>query len=438
MDERDRRVDARLREALEAGAMPSELLVCGPAGTGKTYSILRALHCLAADYRDLRILVCRQTRASLTNSVLVTFEKEILAADGMESVAFGASRRTRSSYPYPSGSEIVLGGLDRPDRVLSTAWDVIYINEATETEEASWDTLLSRLRRPGRPGWLGHLIADTNPSAPGHWLKKRCDDGRTALWDTTHKANPRMWANGAWTAEGLQYREGLARLRGTRRLRLFDGLWAVGEGAWFDAFGAEHVSELAAYEPTLPVHLAVDSGVYTGAVAFQVRPASDGHPVVTCFYDYLSEGVSAYEAAGAILAGLAGRTGTRLVVKTDPAGGSRNPVGPTVMAEYARAGLKCDPWPVGPVSDGLSLVEALLGPPVRLWLHPGCKALSESLANYQRAKRAGQWTDQPEDPQHPAEDLVDALRGGLKAALPDGLAPPKPKLPTRHLNRVLY
>src|SRR5436309_1787806 len=90
------RVDVRLKKALESRTLPKELLVCGPAGTGKTYSILAFLHLLAADYPDLRILFCRQTRVSLTESVLVTFEKEILPADGMESLARGASRRNRS------------------------------------------------------------------------------------------------------------------------------------------------------------------------------------------------------------------------------------------------------------------------------------------------------------------------------------------------------
>ncbi len=41
-----------------------------------------------------------------------------------------------------------------------------------------------------------------------------------------------------------------------------------------------------------------------------------------------------------------------------------------------------------------------------------------------RAKRGGQWADFPEDPQHPHEDVMDALRGVLfarfGAPLPNG------------------
>ena len=41
------RVDVRLKRAFKSGAFPKRLLICGPAGTGKTYSILLFLHRLA-------------------------------------------------------------------------------------------------------------------------------------------------------------------------------------------------------------------------------------------------------------------------------------------------------------------------------------------------------------------------------------------------------
>ena len=39
----------------------------------------------------------------------------------------------------------------------------------------------------------------------------------------------------------------------------------------------------------------------------------------------------------------------------------------------------------------------------------------------------GQRMDYPADPQHPHEDIIDALRGGLMAALPQGRKP-QPKI----------
>jgi hypothetical protein len=92
------------------------------------------------------------------------------------------------------------------------------------------------------------------------------------------------------------------------------------------------------------------------------------------------------------------------------------------------------------VADGLALVESMLGSAegsVWLTIHPRCRALLSALLNYRRAKREGQWMDYPEDPQHTAEEMVDALRGGLKVEMPRGRKPPA-KLPARTPGEVMY
>lgn len=424
--ERTTPVLARLVTALESGTLPKMLMVDSPAGTGKTYAILTILHCLAADYPGLRILICRATRTSLTESVMVTLESEILPADGMASVAYGAARRTRQAYNYPNGSTIVLGGLDKPDRILSTAWDVVYVNECIEVAEEAWDALWGRLNRPGRPAWLGYLIGDTNPGDPSHWLKKRADAGEVGRWQVAHEANPALHDGTGWTAAGAQYLDGLRRLKGTRRKRFLEGVWAAGEGQWFESFGDSHVAAAAAYDPAFGACLAIDSGVHTGAVWFQVRGDA-----VAVFGDYYAFNTPAYAAAAAILEKTRSLTGGRLDrCVTDPAYKASSATGPTVQGEYARAGLRPDPWPSypGSVVDGLGLIDSFVAiDPPGLIVHPDCTHTIEAFANYKRAKRAGQFIDRPLDPNHPHEDLMDALRGGLQDKFPEGRRPP-PKL----------
>ena len=387
--------------------------------------MVTVLHALARDYPGLRILVCRQTRASLSESVLATFEEEVLPADGSRNVAAGERRDRRGSYRYPNGSRIVLGGLDKPDRILSTAWDVVYVNEAIEAEADAWEALGSRLNRPGRDRRFGYLIGDTNPGDPAHWLKKRCDDGLTTLWQTTHAANPALFGPEGWTEYWPPYKERLDRLRGTRRGRLRDGLWVAGEGQWFGSFDpATHVSRSAAFDPSYPVHLAVDTGVHTGAVWFQVREEADG-PAVTVFGDYYSFDVHAYQNAKAILDKTEALCGGRVDVgRMDPSGNAASGFGgQTIESEYRRAGLRLAPWPKYPgcVAAGLALVESFVAvDPPKLRVHPDCKGLVDALANYKRKKRGGQYVDEPEDPQHPYEELVDALRSGLLDAWPAG------------------
>lgn len=419
------RVDVRLKHALETRSLPRELLVAGPAGTGKTMGILTVLHLLAADYPNLRILVVRQTRASLTESACVTYEQEILPADSMEHIAQGMSRRNRMSYQYPSGSEIVLGGMDNPSRIASTSWDLAFVNEAIELEEDSWEVIGSRLNRPGRPTRFGFLIGDTNPGDPSHWLKKRCDEGRTSLWDTVHQANPALHDGRRWTDSGELYLSRLDRLRGTRRQRFLEGIWAAGEGQWFETFSERHVDQLADYDPAFPVHLAVDSGVHTGAVWFQVMETRGG-PRVHVFGDYYTFNKPATVVADEINARTVELSGGYDRGTTDPSGKASTGVGPTVFGEYQRMGLYLDPWPSypGSVIDGLSLLESFVATdPPMLYVHPRCTELIGAFHNYKRLKRQGQWVDRPEDPQHPYEDLMDALRGGLQDKFPEGRKP---------------
>lgn len=423
-DPRRERIDIRLKRTIESGDMPKQLVVVGPAGTGKTYAILRIIHKIAQQSPGLRILFLRATRVSLTESVLVTFEQEILQDGGYEHLADGAKRGHRHSYRYPNGTEIVLGGLDRnATKVLSTAWDIVFINECIEMTQEAWETIASRMGRPGRDPRFGWLIGDTNPSHPDHWIKKRIDAGELTSWQTVHSANPLLFDRSGWTSAGRYYLSQLDNLTGPRRKRLRDGDWAIGEGVWFDTFDPEiHVSIDAEYIPGLKTYCAIDSGVWTGAVWFQVRE----HPrvLINVFDDYLNEGAPAERNARLIRD--KSQSGGYFIHKyfTDPAGGSRNPVGPTVIAEYEKAGLgPLDRWPLRSVSDGLELVQSFVGGdgnPPALKIHPRCKHTINAFANYRRAKRKNQLMDWPEDPQHPAEELMDSLRGGCVAVFPEG------------------
>jgi len=224
------------------------------------------------------------------------------------------------------------------------------------------------------------------------------------------------------------------------------------DGVWFKEFDeSRNVSEEAEFDPSLPVHVAIDSGVFTGAVAFQVHQgwewADPPEPSrVHVFADYLAEGRSAETCALEIREFLDRLCGSaKRFVSTDSAGGARNPVGPTVISEFQRCGLVGDTglqtWPRYPgcVIEGLNLIESLVrtadGRP-RLLIHPRCAQLSASLKSYARARRAGQWMDYPADPQHPWEDLVDALRGGLGVALPEGTTPAARPLRRARADRV--
>jgi phage terminase large subunit len=218
-----------------------EVLLSGPAGTGKSVGCLWKLHYCASEVPGFRGLILRKTRASLTDSGLVTFERDVLTPG--HAATRGAARANRHSYHYPNGSEIVTGGLDpsRVTSVMSTDYDMIYVQEATELNLPEWEALTTRLRNGRLP--FQQLVADANPDSPRHWLKRRCDRGATKILESRHEDNPRLWDAGLrrWTPfahnpDGSGYIDKLDNLTGHRKMRLRHGRWVQAEGVVYEGW----------------------------------------------------------------------------------------------------------------------------------------------------------------------------------------------------------
>jgi len=205
-----------------------EVLLDGPAGTGKSRAVLEKAYLVASKYAGCRILLARKTRASMTESTLVTWEEKVLPYGSP--IADGAQRRMRQAYPFPNGSEVVIGGLDNAVKIMSTEYDLICLFEATELLEHDWESLTTRLRNKVVP--YQQLIADCNPSSPTHWLNQRCNNGLTTRILSRHEDNP--------TVDQV-YLDKLRRLTGARRKRLYQGIWAAQEGLVYDFDPAIHL-----------------------------------------------------------------------------------------------------------------------------------------------------------------------------------------------------
>ena len=228
-----------------------EILLVGAAGTGKTLAVLKKLNDIAWAYPGARIGIIRKVRADLAQTTLVTFERDILGLNNP--ICKGVLRENRMSYRYPNGSEIVVGGMDRPGKVLSGEYHVFYVAEAVEITENDWEFLLMRLGRDGLVPFA-QLIADTNPSHPNHWLKLRCDSGQCKLLNTFHHDNPAYWdaAAGEWTERGRKYVLGkLGRLTSVRRARFLEGRWVVADGSVYEEF-ADHTHVIDPFP--IPAH----------------------------------------------------------------------------------------------------------------------------------------------------------------------------------------
>lgn len=233
-------VDVELRgapwELLErlsgAPPYPTEVLLDGPAGTGKSMGASHLLYWMAHRYPGCRLLAVRKTRASLTESFCVTWEKTIPQGD---ECLEGPARTGRHSYKWSNGSELVLGGLDQPTRLYSTEWDVVFPEEWGELTEDESERFLRSLRNGRCPFQL--IFGNTNPYYPTHWLNRRFApndrgviEGKRLRLYSRHEDNPALFDGSTWTEYGTRYLATLDGLTGVRKERLRYGRWVAAEG----------------------------------------------------------------------------------------------------------------------------------------------------------------------------------------------------------------
>lgn len=246
----------------------SELLISGPAGTGKSRSALEKLHLCASKYPGMSALMARKTLVSLTSTTLVTYTKRVLhPLDGV--TFFGGSSQEPPHYRYPNGSRIVVGGMDKPSKIMSSDYDLIYIPEATELVEDDWESCTTRLRNWVMP--FQQLMGDCNPGPPHHWLKKRADAAVITMLESRHEDNPELFdAAGSLTERGRDYIGKLDRLTGVRLLRLRKGIWAAAEGmVYADVWDpALHLIDRRELPDEWPRYWVVDFG-YTNPFCWQ-------------------------------------------------------------------------------------------------------------------------------------------------------------------------
>jgi PBSX family phage terminase large subunit len=251
-----------LRGAALALGSCRDLEVCldGPAGTGKTIGALFKIHVTLLMYPGAKALVSRKTNTALAGSALATYREHII--DPREGVHyFGGNKVKPAAFQYPNGSEMIVNGLDKPDKVKSWEFDLAYINEATECDEEDAEFVRSRLRH-GKIGYH-QLIYDVNPGPPNHWLNQRMISGKTKRLLSRHEDNPRFFDGKNWTEAGQDYIFGtLGGLTGVRLARLRYGIWAAAEGTVYEESWNRARNVVAAFPIPLdwPRYLCLDFG----------------------------------------------------------------------------------------------------------------------------------------------------------------------------------
>lgn len=212
-----------------------EAMVAGPAETGKTIGCLAKCHALLLKYPGAQGAIVRKTYQSMSGSVLASYEKKILGSL-FKNVVKPYGGEKPEWYDYPNGSRLWVGGLDNPDKVLSSERDFVYVNQAEEIELSHWQYLLTRTT--GRAGGMPYaqVFGDCNPGPPSHWIINR-DSLKDFVFHSRHEDNPTLYdEEGAILPQGIVSLRILDSLTGVVKERLRYGKWVGAEGTVYDQF----------------------------------------------------------------------------------------------------------------------------------------------------------------------------------------------------------
>ena len=143
---------------------------------------------------------------------------------------------------YDNGSMLLFLGMadaGQRERVRSMSFDMAWLEEATQFEEADYNEILARMR--GSAGTFRQIVLTTNPDGPNHWMKRRLIDGKEAhVYLSSAKDNPYL---------PHEYHASLAQMTGVQRQRLLEGRWTQAEGVIYDNWTYENITHDAEYNP---------------------------------------------------------------------------------------------------------------------------------------------------------------------------------------------
>ena len=225
-----------------------EIMIAGPYETGKTLGALQKVHNLLLKYPGARALMVRKSYKSVITSALPSYYNKVLPYPPSHAKCpihpYGGGKP--EWIDYPNGSVLLIGGLDDPQKVLSSEYDFIFVPQAEELTLNDWEQLLSR--NTGRAGNAPYsqIIGDCNPDVPTHWILGR---KTLSVYHSRHTDNPMLFERDkeynlvtdedgepVMTKQGERSMTALQSLTGVRYKRGYLGLWVGAEGLVYEGF----------------------------------------------------------------------------------------------------------------------------------------------------------------------------------------------------------
>ena len=223
-----------------------ELMVIGSTRTSKTTLGLRKIFGLHFKHHGFKSAIVRAYSVDLHDSIREDIKDLFKYPLDDPRCPVRAEGGTQFHTLHINGGRCVLGGMNRPGRILGTGHNFMMYSQADQSTHEEIQVIKTRLG--ALPNWRmpdgsirSELLLDANPTRKNHHLMKRKEDGTLPFLQFTFMDNPLFFRKGRWSRVGKDYVEDLNRdLEGVYHDWYFKGIAADPEGAVFEIH-AEHV-----------------------------------------------------------------------------------------------------------------------------------------------------------------------------------------------------
>lgn len=162
------------------------IIVCvGGARSSKSYSVAQLFIKRMVEERNKSFLILRKTRPSLKLSAYKLFMDLLQKYE-----IFNRKNLNMSDLIYKHNTNyVVFTSIDDPEKIKSTEWNYIWLEEANEFTYD--DFIVLKLRLSGATDTMNQMILSKNPVDEGGWIHQRLEkEPDVGVIHSTHKDNP--------------------------------------------------------------------------------------------------------------------------------------------------------------------------------------------------------------------------------------------------------
>ena len=220
----------------------------GARGGGKSWAARRKAVLLALNYSGIQIIIIRRTLQELRENHILNLQTEL-----KDIAKYDAQNK---EFLFPNNSRIKLGYCAAESDVLQyqgQAYDVEFLEEATQFTEFQKDTLMESNRSSGimKERFTPRMYFTMNPGGIGHaWVKRLFIDREYRNKEKTENYEfipSTVYENKYLMTNNPEYVENLENLPEMRKRAMLYGDWDAFEGQYFNEWNRElHV--IAPYE----------------------------------------------------------------------------------------------------------------------------------------------------------------------------------------------